>query len=262
MVGGASTMALLSTDKLHVSIGDTTVCTSLDLAINAGERWCILGRNGTGKTTLLHTLAGLREAVVGDMRLDNIPLHSLSRRTVAQHIGLLFQDHSDAFPASVLETVLSGRHPGSGPLQWESEQDSALARAALQAVDLHGLEQRIVTTLSGGERRRLGLAALLTQDPQLMLLDEPTNHLDIHHQISMLDLLQGKSATGHTALVFVMHDINMALRYCTRFLLLFGDGETIQGNADEVLTGEHLELLYQHPLQRLQGPHGNVWLPR
>ena len=255
-------MTLLSTDKLHVSIGNTTVCTALDLAVSAGQRWCILGRNGSGKTTLLHTLAGLREADTGDIRLDNRPLQTLPRRTVAQHIGLLFQDYSDAFPASVLETVLSGRHPWIGPLQWESEQDAALARAALRAVDLHTLEQRIVTTLSGGERRRLGLAALLTQDPQLMLLDEPTNHLDIHHQISMLDLLQERSATGRTALVFVMHDINLALRYCTRFLLLFGDGETIQGNADEVLTGEHLEQLYQHPLQRLQGPHGNVWLPR
>ena len=255
-------MTLLATDKLHVSIGDTTVCKALDLAISARERWCILGRNGTGKTTLLHTLAGLREADAGDIRLDDTPLHTLSRRTVAQHIGLLFQDHSDAFPASVLETVLSGRHPWIGPLQWESDQDTALARAALQAVDLHDLEQRIITTLSGGERRRLGIATLLTQNPQLMLLDEPTNHLDIPHQIGMLDLLQERSATGRTALVLVMHDINLALRYCTHFLLLFGDGETAQGNAEEVLTGERLEQLYQHPLQRLRGPHGNVWLPQ
>lgn len=255
-------MALLSTDTLHVSIGDTTVCTTLDLAVSAGERWCILGRNGTGKTTLLHTLAGLRDADAGDIRLDDQSLHSLPRRAVAQHIGLLFQDHSDAFPASVMETVLSGRHPWIGPLQWESEQDIALARAALHAVNLDELEQRIVTTLSGGERRRLGLATLLTQDPQLMLLDEPTNHLDIHHLISMLDLLQEKSVTDRAALVFVMHDINLALRYCTHFLLLFGDGETALGSAAEVLTRDRLERLYQHPLQRLQGPHGNVWLPQ
>jgi iron complex transport system ATP-binding protein len=255
-------MALLSTDALHVSIGDTTVCTTLDLAVSAGERWCILGRNGTGKTTLLHTLAGLRDADAGDIRLHDQSLQSLPRRTVAQHIGLLFQDHSDAFPASVMETVLSGRHPWIGPLQWESEQDIALARAALHAVNLDELEQRIVTTLSGGERRRLGLATLLSQDPQLMLLDEPTNHLDIHHQIGMLDLLQEKSVTDRTALVFVMHDINLALRYCTHFLLLFGDGETALGNAAEVLTRDRLERLYQHPLQKLQGTHGNVWLPQ
>jgi iron complex transport system ATP-binding protein len=255
-------MSLLATDRLGVSIGETTVCTTLDLEIGAGERWCILGRNGTGKTTLLHTLAGLRSADAGEIRLENRPLHTLPRRTVAQRIGLLFQDHSDAFPASVLETVLSGRHPWIGPLQWESEQDTALARAALHAVSLDELEERIITTLSGGERRRLGLATLLAQNPRLMLLDEPTNHLDIHHQISMLDLLQEKSVTDRTAMVFVMHDINLALRYCTHFLLLFGDGEIALGGAAEVLTRDRLEHLYQHPLQKLQGPHGNIWLPQ
>ncbi len=255
-------MTLLTTDKLRVSIGETTVCTALDLAIDARERWCILGRNGTGKTTLLHTLAGLRKADAGDIRLDGNPLASLPRRTVAQHVGVLFQDHSDAFPASVLETVLSGRHPWIGPLQWESEQDTALARAALRAVNLHNMEHRIVTTLSGGERRRLDIATLLTQNPPLMLLDEPTNHLDIPYQTGMLDLLRERSTAGHAALVLVMHDINLALRYCTHFLLLFGDGETAQGNADEVVTEERLEQLYQHPLQRLQGPHGSVWLPQ
>ena len=78
----------------------------------------------------------------------------------------------------------------------------------------------------------------------------------------MLDLLQEKSVTDRTALVFVMHDINLALRYCTHFLLLFGDGETALGNAAEVLTRDRLERLYQHPLQKLQGTHGNVWLPQ
>jgi iron complex transport system ATP-binding protein len=255
-------MHLLETSKLHVTIGNTGVCDALDLSVNAGDRWCLLGRNGTGKTTLLHTLAGLRSPVSGEIRLDGRPLRQLPRKTIARHIGLLFQDHNDAFPASVIETVLTGRHPWMGPLQWETEQDVAIAQAALQAVGLGGLEQRIVSTLSGGERRRLGIACLLTQDPQLLLLDEPTNHLDIHHQISMLELLRQQVQQHHKALVFVMHDINLATRYCNRFLLLFGNGETAQGTASEVLTHAHLERLYQHPLQSVQGAHGTLWLPR
>jgi len=255
-------MRLLETGKLRVTIGNTRVCDALDFSIGASDRWCILGRNGTGKTTLLQTLAGLRAPISGDIKLDGQPLQQLSRKTIARRIGLLFQDHNDAFPASVIETVLTGRHPWMGPLQWESEQDVAIARAALQAVELDGMEQRIVTTLSGGERRRLGIACLLTQDPQLQLLDEPTNHLDIHHQISMLELLQRQAQQGHKGLLFVMHDINLATRYCNRFLLLFGDGETAQGTASEVLTHDHLERLYQHPLQPVQGAHGTLWLPQ
>lgn len=255
-------MHLLETGKLRVTIGNTRVCDALDLSIDAGDRWCILGRNGAGKTTLLQTLAGLRAPVSGDIKLGGQALQQLPRKTIARRIGLLFQDHQDAFPASVMETVLTGRHPWMGPLQWESGEDVAIAQAALQAVELDGLEQRIVTTLSGGERRRLGIACLLTQNPQLQLLDEPTNHLDIHHQVSMLELLHRQAQQERKALVFVMHDINLATRYCNHFLLLFGGGETAQGEASEVLTHAHLERLYQHPLQSVQGAHGTLWLPQ
>jgi len=255
-------MSLLATQALHVAIGTTTVCNDLSLTIHSGERWCVLGRNGTGKTTLLHTLAGLRPPASGDITLNGRPLAHIARKSVARHIGVLFQDHADAFPASVLETVLTGRHPWLGPLQWESSRDLAIARDALQAVDLCGLEERIVSTLSGGERRRAGIACLLAQDPQLLLLDEPTNHLDIHHQVRMLELLKKHVAQENKALLLVMHDLNLAVRYCNRFLLLFGDGETGQGTAATALTQANLERLYQHPLQAVASPQGTVWLPQ
>jgi len=255
-------MALLEATQLSAAIGSAEICRSLELRIEGGERWCILGRNGTGKTTLLHTLGGRRLPAAGRIALNGEPLQALPRRVVARQLGILFQDHHDAFPANVLETVLAGRHPWLGPLQWESAADLALARKALHAVGLEHMEPRIVTTLSGGERRRLGIAALLAQDPQLLLLDEPTNHLDIHHQVRMLDLVLQLATDNDKALLLVMHDLNLAQRYCNRFLLLFGHGETVQGDAAAVLTQDNLERLYQHPLQALQGPHGQVWLPR
>jgi iron complex transport system ATP-binding protein len=255
-------MNLLETRALQVTIGDTAVCRDLDLTINAGERWCILGCNGAGKTTLLLTLAGLRPPQAGRIALQQQALSALPRRQIARQVGILFQDQTDAFPASVLDTVLTGRHPWQGPLQWEGAADLQKARTALQAVGLAGIEQRSVTTLSGGERRRLGIATLITQDPQLLLLDEPTNHLDIHHQIRTLQLVSDLAADGNRALLLVMHDLNLAARYCNRFLLLFGAGETAQGNAAEVLTRPNLERLYQHPLLPLQGPQGEVWIPQ
>jgi iron complex transport system ATP-binding protein len=255
-------MALLETRALEVVIGSTTVCRDLNLEINTGDRWCILGCNGAGKTTLLLTLAGLRPPQSGHIALQQQALPALPRRQVAQLIGILFQEQTDVFPANALDTVLSGRHPWLGPLQWESDADRAKARSALQAVGLAGIEQRLVTTLSGGERRRLGIATLLTQDPQLLLLDEPTNHLDIHHQIRTLQLLGDLAADDDRALLLVMHDLNLAARYCNRFLLLFGDGETAQGCAADVLTRPNLERLYRHPLLPLQGPLGPVWIPQ
>jgi iron complex transport system ATP-binding protein len=254
-------MARLETHALAVRIADVQVCSKLDLQVREGESWCILGRNGTGKTTLLHTLAGLRAPEAGDISLNDRSLAAQPRRAVARQLGLLAQDHRDSLPASVMETALIGRHPFLGPLQWESHQDRRAARLALQAVDLQDLEDRNVATLSGGERRRLGIATLLTQDPQLLLLDEPTNHLDVHHQVHILELLQRKMKDAGKSIVMVMHDINLASRYCNRFLLLLGEGRTVQGSAAKVLTRELLEQLYAHPLEAIPGPYGTVWLP-
>lgn len=254
-------MSRLEAAQLGIRIGGVEVCSQLDLRINAGESWGILGRNGAGKTTLLHTLAGLRRPDTGSVMLDGTPLPRLNRRSIARHIGVLLQDHQDAFPASVMETVLTGRHPYLGALQWEGAADYAAATGALRAVGLECMETRDIASLSGGERRRLGIATLLAQDPDILLMDEPTNHMDFHHQILTLDLLKQRTRDGVKSMMLVLHDPNLALRYCDHFLLLYGAGETLQGAAEAVLTQPNLERLYGHPLQALQGPRGTVWLP-
>ena len=254
-------MPVLETHSLSVSIGDANVCSDLHLRINPGESWCMLGRNGVGKTTLLHTLAGLRPADGGTINLNGTALASRPGKAIARELGILFQEHQDTFPADVMETVLAGRHPWLGPLQWESDTDRSIAMTALRDVGLEKLASRNVATLSGGERRRAGIATLLTQAPQLMLLDEPTNHLDIHHQVGTLELLKRQSAHNGTTLLYVMHDINLALRYCDHFLLLYGNGAHESGTAEAVINRENLERLYNHPLHHLQDADGQAWLP-
>lgn len=255
-------MPLFTTDGLAITIGRQQVCRSLTVAIGAGERWGLLGRNGAGKTTLLHTLAGLRPADSGELSLLGQPLQSLKPQQIARHLGLLFQQQDDTFPSSVLEAALIGRHPYLKAWQWESQQDQALAVEALKLLGLEGLKERSTTTLSGGERQRLAIATLLTQSPDVMLLDEPSNHLDIHHQITVLDLLRDWSQQEQRALLMTLHDINLALRYCSHAVLLLGDGEVIQGGCDEVLTAENLERLYLHPLRKIEGEWGVAYLPK
>src|SRR5690606_32017676 len=120
------------------------VCDSLDLTLKAGRCVGVLGQNGVGKTTLLHTLAGLRRPAAGTVLARGTALPQLPRRRIAQQVGLLMQEHDDPFPARVLETALIGRHPHLGFWQWERAEDVRLARAALAAVDLAALEQREV----------------------------------------------------------------------------------------------------------------------
>ncbi len=254
---------LLQTKALTVEIGGKTVCQQLDVTISIGQHWGLLGINGIGKTTLLHTLAGLRAPAQGEIRLDDELLGTLPCRTIAQKIGVLLQADDDAFPGTVMETVLSGRHPWLGQWQWEGENDRMLALAALSDVELDGFEQRQVNTLSGGERRRLALATLLAQNPCLFLLDEPTNHLDPHHQISLLRLLdQRVTNTAHErASLMILHDINLATRFCDHLMLLFGEGEVLCGAAKDILTIETLTRLYGHPVIAVEGPNGPVFLP-
>ncbi len=253
--------ALLGARDLRVEIGDIRVCDGLNLDLHARQSWGLLGVNGVGKTTLLHTLAGLRPPASGQVTLAGRAIADLPRREVARRLGVLFQGEADEFPGTVLETALMGRHPFLGRWQWESETDQALAEAALREVGLDGLEQRQVGTLSGGEARRLALATLLTQDPRLLLLDEPTNHLDPHHQIRLLGLLRQRAAEGDRALLMILHDINLASRFCDHLILLFGDGESLCGPVSEVLNIENLSRLYGHPVVAVEGAGRVVYLP-
>lgn len=252
---------LLETQNLEILINDKTVCKGLDFKVRHGEHWGIIGVNGIGKTTLLHTLAGLREPACGTVSLQGDQLVNMPRRKIAQTIGVLLQNDTQAFPGTVLETALIGRHPFLKSWQWESREDLELAQRALELVDLTDMGSRMINTLSGGESRRLSLASLITQDPLLYLLDEPTNHLDMHHQISILDMLAKKTNAKKQSTIMILHDLNLAQRFCDHIMLLFGEGETLTGPTADVLTTDSLSRLFNHPTIKIDSPNGPVFLP-
>ncbi len=251
-------MNLLSTSNLSISIGDTQVCKKLSLECNGGEIWGVLGRNGKGKTTLLHTLAGLRKIDNGDIFIKNKNIKQLSRKQIAQQIGVLLQHHEDIFPGSVMETVITGRHPHIKPWQWESTSDYRLAECALQTVQLMPLAERPINQLSGGERQRVSIATLITQNPDILLMDEPNSHLDLKYQIQLLNYLTEDSRQNQKLTLMTLHDLNLAARYCDKIILLLGDGEVITGDTDELLNEENLLRLYDYPVKRFM--HDNKFI--
>ena len=254
------TLPLLAVRSLTVSIAGIRVCQGLDLSVLPGQCWAILGRNGAGKTTLLHTLAGLRSPAEGTIELLGQPLAATGRRDLARLRGLLPQDDNDAFPATVLETVLIGRHPHLSRWQWEGPEDLRAAREALAAADMTGTEARDIRTLSGGERRRVALAALLAQQPQLFLLDEPSSHLDLSHQLALLDRLTDTVRAAGKALLMVLHDVNLAVRYCDHALLL-ANGDALAGSAAELFRADRLSAVFGVALKAVAGPRGSVFAP-
>jgi iron complex transport system ATP-binding protein len=245
-----STSPAIATEQLSVSIADTPICQQLNLAINKGECWAILGQNGCGKTTLLHTLAGLHKPDNGQVLLDNTPLSRISTRAAARQCGLLLQDYQDIFPASIMQAVLIGRHPHLTAWQWESKEDIRIALSALRDVELADMSQRDIQTLSGGERRRVAIATLLAQQPAVFLLDEPVNHLDIRHQHQVLEMFSTKAKKENKAVIMVLHDVNLAVRYCDHALLMYGENKIELGATKEVLNEENLSALYDYPIKQ------------
>jgi iron complex transport system ATP-binding protein len=249
----------LACERLTVCVGERTLVREVNLTLRTGSITAILGRNGAGKTLTLHTLAGLRPPASGTIDIQGTPLSTLSARQRALRCALLLQASDDPFPSTVLETVLIGRHPHIDFWSWESANDRETALQALDEVKLGEFAARDVTTLSGGERRRVAIAAMLAQNPKTFLLDEPLNYLDPHHQIDVLHLLTARAQQGH-AVLMSLHDVGLAARFCERALLLFGDGEWIEGPTSQVLNEDSMARLYGVPMREITWDSGRTFV--
>ncbi|MBL8201226.1 MAG: ABC transporter ATP-binding protein [Chromatiales bacterium] len=250
---------MLTCSALVVNVAGRSLVRDLTFHLAPGEVIGVLGPNGVGKTLTLHTLAGLRLPGHGSVLLGGDALGHLQRRQVAQRLGLLLQDDAETFPATVLETTLMGRHPHRFGTGTESADDLARARTALAAMGLEAFEARLVSTLSGGERRRLSLARLLTQDPGVLLLDEPVNHLDPRHQIRVLRHI-GALARAGRGVIMTLHDPTLALRFASHALLLFPGGTWLLDTARAALTPGNLERLFSTPWEKYLNDRGDVAL--
>jgi iron complex transport system ATP-binding protein len=255
-------MSRLQIQGLGVAIGQRWFCRQLDLSFEPGQVWGVLGANGAGKTTLLHTLAGLRQPQQGQIRVAGQPLNQLDSRHRAQQIGVLLQEATPAFPASVRDVALQGRYPHLSPWQWETAADLECVEQALQQVDLADLADRDQQLLSGGERQRLKIASLLVQQPQIWLLDEPTNHLDLHHQVGLLQLLCDRVRQQQQLLIMSLHDLNLAARFCDSLILMHRDGSIEAGSADQRLNESALSRLYGHPIRKIDDQGRPLFVPQ
>lgn len=252
---------MISTANLTLQAGSKSLVNALNWQVLQGECWCVVGRNGVGKSTLLHALAGVRAQESGVVQLDERVLSDWSPIELARHRALLPQKRSDAFGFCVLETVLAARHPYHSGASWESEDDHHAAMMALQAMDVADLAGRDVRTLSGGERQRVALAALLAQDAPVMLLDEPTSALDMAHQAGVMQLLSRLCREQAKTIVMVSHDLNLVHDVATHALLLMGEGQWRSGRVGEVLNASLLSRCLGHHIESVQHAGRTLFVP-
>ncbi len=243
-------MKLVALDILALVAGERTLFEGLTLEIRAGECWAVLGENGAGKSTLLRAMAGLIAPAAGTIALEGRPVLAWAPRQRARRIAWMPQHDDDAFSTTVLDALLAARHPWLGTFSQPSAEDDARALAALAEVDLVGFAERDLATLSGGERRRVALAAACLQDTPIRLLDEPFAGLDPRHQSTMLALV-ARTLRADGATVFTTHDPNHALALATHVLALDG-ATTLQGPAATMLDARVLSTLYRCEIALLE----------
>ena len=219
----------------------TATLKALTLAIESGEFICLLGPNGTGKSTLIRTLAGAQPALSGSLQLQGQPFNEITARARARMVSIVF---TDSLPTSMMDAysfAALGRHPYSGWLGGLCDKDHARIKWALKSVGAEALSQRQVAELSDGERQKVSIARALTQESQLMLLDEPTAFLDLPHRVELMRILRDLAHREQIGMLLSTHDLDLALRYADRLWLITPDGELIQGLPEELALNGELE---------------------
>jgi iron complex transport system ATP-binding protein len=244
-------MSLLAAHNIGVAIAGREILAEINFALHSGEIVGLIGPNGAGKTTLLRVLARLLEADSGTVALDNKALTAYAPTELAQRCAYLAQGAPAHWPLRVDQVVALGRLPHLAWWQRPTARDQQIVDAAMRLADVEYLRERLVTTLSGGERTRVLLARIFAAQPQLILADEPVAALDPYHQLHVMELLREHAhrvdsgeQRARGAVLTVLHDLNLAARFCDRIVLLAHGRIVCTGSAREVLTPENLRDVY------------------
>ena len=230
----------LTASALCFGYGNSPVLRGFDLDFEPGALHGIVGPNGCGKSTLLALLSGHLEPDSGSAALDGIPAREYPASLLARRCTLVEQEPAANFPFTVFETVLMGRHPHIPRFARPQKADLDITGAALAVMDLAPLRHRVLADLSGGERQRAMVARGLAQDTPALLLDEPTSSMDIRHALSTMTELKRLAGKKGRTVIAVLHDLNLAARFCDRVTMLSRGTVHASGTVEETLTpGQH-----------------------
>jgi iron complex transport system ATP-binding protein len=233
----------LELSGVAVALGGRPVLRGVDLAVAPGEVVGLVGPNGAGKTTLLRVASRVLDPDAGHIRFDGRPIAEMGRRELSRKLAVVPQDTAVPFPFRAGELVVMGRVPHQPLVGFDSADDVAHSRAALDRMGIGHLADRSVFELSGGERQLVSFARALAQEAELLLLDEPTAFLDLRHRVDLLRVVRELAAGGRSALV-VSHDLNLAARSCDRIAVLRDGVIAASGAPADVLTAELLADAY------------------
>jgi len=232
-------MTSLRLANVSVKLGGRKILEDVSFEVAPGEVVGLIGPNGAGKTSALKVALGLVPLGMGFVELGTGPISGLNPKERARKIAYVPQGAPVHWPMTAERTVSLGRIPHMNPWQDVNAGDTGIVRKAMEETDCWSLRDRLVTTLSGGERSRVLLARAIAVGAGFLLADEPTASLDPAHQLQVMDILKCHAATGVGAVV-VLHDLGLAARTCDRLILLSQGKVLASGTPETVLTDENI----------------------
>jgi iron complex transport system ATP-binding protein len=250
-----------SVENLSITLDGKEIVRQVSFSLSPGASMAVIGPNGAGKSTLLKCLLRLAAPDTGSILLFGKDILRYSRRELARFVGYVPQAGSGNVPFTVEEFVLMARYPYLNPFSHFTETDRAVASDAMIQADVAIFANRLLHTLSGGERQKVYIAAALAQQPRIMLLDEATAFLDYRHQVEVLELIgKLRQDTGMTV-ISVTHDLNQGVLQFDNVLALKAGETAYWGSPRELLEGKRLETIYDTPFHFLdEGEAGSVYI--
>lgn len=246
--------------ELYAGYGNSDIIKNISFKVDNGEKLCIIGPNGCGKTTMLRAIAGLLK-YRGEVFLNNKDLSTLKRIDISRSMAFMAQLSSVYFTYSVYDTVALGRYAVSSKKIFSeiNSKDNEIILSSLKRVELLDIKDKLITELSGGQLQRVFLARVFAQEPNTILLDEPTNHLDIKHQIELVELLEEWTRERGCTLISVMHDINLAMKLADKVIVM-NDGEIVcMGKPSEIIQSNILEDVYKIDINSFMKKSYSIW---
>ncbi len=229
---------MIKVNDLTYTIGEKQILHNINFQIEKGKIYGILGENGSGKSTLLKTLTRINNVKNGKIFLNDKDINHYTSKQLAQTIALVPQQTNLMFDFSALQIALMGRIPYQKPLYSDSEEDLEIVKQSMQLTSTWHLRDMNAQNLSGGEFQRLIIARALAQQTPILMLDEPISSLDIRHQFEIMNLLKQINKDTNTTILIIIHDLNLALKYCDEIILL-NKGELVAfGESKKVLIEE------------------------
>ncbi len=239
-MGTLSMRTLLHSEGLSVGFGGSVLISDVNIALHAGEVGALIGLNGTGKSTLLRTLAGLHEPLDGTITVNDRPLAAMSSLERARALSVVLTGKPQAGLLDVRTLVSLGRQPWTGHLGRLTPKDHDRIDEAMERTGVTSFSERSLQSLSDGEGQKVLIARALAQDAPVMLLDEPTAFLDLVNRVSVMRLLRDIARTSDRAVLLSTHDLTSALQLCDRILLVHG-GTLWTGTPGEAISSGVLD---------------------